>query len=561
MIINIREPEMRFIKTIILSSLLTIINCAGLIAQQENNVILRAMKDELKRSMDEIKYDNHDRPFFISYGITDSRNFSVYATLGAVVQSSEYRNRDKSVRVLVGNYEFNDESLDNDLFSEGTANEIQLPLDDDYFGIRRALWTTTDVVYKGAAQKYKKHQSTLKEQNKKLSDLPHRVFAKAPVIQAIKTDTEAAIDQETLNSYCRQASSVFLDFPELESSDVLINLSHGTKYFVNSEGTVVVEPFSIGILQCRAQGKAKMGEPIYETVEYYAKSPGEFPSMEKLKAEAAALAKKIDDLRNASALEEEYSGPVLFLGPSVAQAFSSSLFSQRESLIASNAILSQNDFRPSATAALDARIGKLVIDNSLTVKATPKLKSFNGKALIGSYDVDDEGVVPPDELILVEKGILKSLLNDRSLSSSSQSVNGHSTGPAVIDISCDKTLVQPALKNALITAARNDGQDFALIVRTNASFGEAMAEVWKVNLDTGNEELIRSSQVGDLSLRNLRRIIGVAADREAYTVQTGGTLASFIVPQGLLLDNITIAPIKLPYLEDQESYVKNPLKN
>ncbi len=552
---------MKFIKKILIGSFLLIIGCHNLNAQQENNVILKAMKDELKRSMDEIKYDNHDRPFFISYGITDSRNFSVYATLGAVVQSSEFRNRDKSVRVLVGNYEFNDESLDNDLFSEGTANEIQLPLDDDYFGIRRALWTTTDVVYKGAAQKYKKHQSTLKEQNKKLSDLPHRVFAKVPVVQSVRPVTDLVIDQETLNTYCRQVSSVFRDFPELESSDVMINLSQGTKYFVNSEGTVVVEPFSIGILQCRAQGKSKTGEPIYETVEYYARTPGEFPSIDKLKSEAAALAKKIDDLRNANVLDEEYSGPVLFLGPSVAQAFNSTLFSQRESLIASNAVLSQNDFRPSATAALDARIGKLVIDNSLTIKATPKLKSFSGKALIGAYDVDDEGVVPPDDLILVEKGILKSLLNDRSLSSSSQSANGHSTGPAVIDISCDKTLTQPELKNALIAAARNDGQEFALIVRTNASFGEAMSEVWKVNLDTGKEELLRSSQVGELSLRNMRRIIGVAADREAYTVQSGGTLASFIVPQGLLLDNIEVAPIKLPYLEDQESYVKNPLKN
>ena len=552
---------MRFIKTISFSSLLFISVSSNIIAQNEDNVILIAMKDELKRSMDEIKYDNHDRPFFISYGVTDSKNFSVYATLGAVVQSSEYRNRDKSVRVLVGNYEFNDESLDNNLFSEATANEIQLPLDDDYFGIRRALWTTTDVVYKGAAQKYKKHQSTLTEQNKKLSDLPHRVFAKVPVVQSVKPGTDLAIDQEALNNYCRQASSVFRDFPELESSDVLINLSHGTKYFVNSEGTVVVEPYSIGIVQCRAQGKAKTGEPIYETVEYYAHTPGEFPSMNKLKADAAALAKKIDDLRNANVLDEEYSGPVLFLGPSVAQAFASTLFSQRESLVASNAILSQNDFRPSATAALDSRIGKLVIDNSLTVKATPKLKSFAGKALIGAYDVDDEGVVPADDLILVEKGILKALLNDRSLSSSSQSANGHSAGPAVIEISCDKSLSHQALKNTLIAAAKNDGQEFALIVRTNASFGEAMSEVWKVNLDTGNEELMRSSQVGELSLRNLRRIIGVAADREAYTVQSGGTLASFIVPQGLLLDNIEIAPIKLPYLEEQESYVKNPLKN
>jgi hypothetical protein len=553
--------EIKISKIILISSLLLAIVSSSLLAQQVDNVILRAMKDELKRSMEEIRYDNHDRPFFISYGITDSKNLSVYATLGALVQSNEYQNRDKSVRVLVGNYEFNDESLDNNLYSEGTANEIQLPLDDDYFGIRRALWTTTDVVYKGAAQKYKKHQATLKEQNKNLGDLPHRVFAKVPVIQSIKPTTPSNTSLAILNDYCRQASSVFRDFPDLESSDVLVNFSYGTKYFVNSEGTVVVEPYSIGIVQCRAQGKTKNGEPIYETVEYYAKAPNEFPSMEKIKNDAKALAEKLNNLRSANVLEEEYSGPVLFLGPSVAQAFATTLFSQRESLIASNAILSQNDYRPAAVAALDARLGKAVIDNSLTIKATPTLKSFRGKTLIGSYDVDDEGVVPPENLVLVEKGILKALLNDRSLSSLSQAANGHSTGPAVIEVSCDKTLSIDALKGALISAAKTDGQDFALIVRTNASFGEAMSEVWKVNLETGEEEVLRSSQVGELSLRTIRRIVGVAADQDAYTIQVGGTLASFIVPKGLLLDDIEIAPIKLPYLEEQDSYVKNPLKN
>lgn len=551
----------KFFRNTSLASILLIISVTSLIAQEETNVILRAMKDELKRSLEEIKYENHDRPFFISYGITDSRNISVYATLGAIVQSSQYQNRDKSVRVLVGSYEFNDESLDNNLFSETTANEIQLPLDDDYFGIRRALWTTTDVVYKGAAQKYKKHQTTLKEQNKKLEDLPHRVFAQVPVIKSIKNIAPIKVDKAILDSYCRQASSVFRDFPELESSDVLINFSYGSKYFVNSEGTMIVEPYSVGIVQCRAQAKTKNGEPIYETLEYYAKELTEFPSMDKLKADAKNLAEKLERLRIADVLEEEYSGPVLFLGPSVAQAFGSTLFSQRESLIASNAILSQNDFRPSASAALDGRIGKLVIDNSLTIKATPKLKTFGGKTLLGSYDVDDEGVVPPQELLLVEKGILKGLLNDRSLTSSSQIANGHSTGPSVIQIVSEKTLSQIELKNSLIAAARNDGQDFALIVRTNASFGEAMSEVWRVNLETGNEELLRSCQVGDLSLRNMRRIIGVGSEQDAYTVQTGGTLASFIVPTGLLLDNVEITPIKLPYLEETESFVKNPLKN
>jgi hypothetical protein len=259
-------------------------------------------------------------------------------------------------------------------------------------------------------------------------------------------------------------------------------------------------------------------------------------------------------------LEEDYSGPGLVLDVAVADVFASTIFSQRESLIASNAILSSTDYRPAATAALDARIGKPIMDNAVTIQAKPKMKSMNGATIIGSYDVDDEGVVPPDQLILVEKGVLKNLLNDRSLTTANQSANGHSNGPAVIEVSTDKGLQPQSLKDALIAAARKEGQDFALIVRGNVKFGEAFAEVWKVNLDSGNEELLRSVQIGNLSLKNLKRIPAAAATQRLYTVQTVGGLASFIVPQGLLLEDIEISPIKLPYLEEQDVYVQNPLK-
>ena len=345
----------------------------------------------MKRSMTEIKYDGHDKPFFISYGITDTKNFSAYATLGAIVQSGEYKSRNKSVRVLVGNYEFNDESLDNNLFSETTANEIQLPLDDDYFGIRRALWTTTDVVYKGAAQKYKKHQSTLKEQNKKLQDLPHRTFAKAPVLQHLTPLPPYSLNKEKWDSYCKQLSAVFKHYPDIESSDVMINISYGSQYFVNSEGTVVVKPYAVAILQCRAQIKTEKGEPVFENITHYASAPEEFPSLDALKSECKALAEKLILLQKSNMLEEEYTGPVLFMGESVGQVFASTLFSYRESLIASNAILSTTDFRPEAATILDSRIGKTILDNTVTIKARPKLKKFKDIRLIGAYDIDDEG--------------------------------------------------------------------------------------------------------------------------------------------------------------------------
>ncbi len=530
--------------------------------QDNDNMILKAMKDEMKRSMTEIKYEGHEKPFFISYGINDVQNFMAYASLGAMIQSGEYKSRSKSVRVLVGDYEFNDESLDNNLFSETTANEIQLPLEDDYFGIRRALWTTTDVVYKGAAQKYKKHQSTLKEQNKTLKDLPHRTFAKVPVVQSIAPALPYKLEKEKWESYCKKLSSVFRSYPAIESSDVMMNVSYGSQYFVNSEGTVVVKPYRIAVINCRAQVKTEKGEPIFENIIHYGSMPEEFPVIEDLMVEVKSLADKLIALRKSNTLEEEYSGPVLFLGAPVAEVFASTLFSYREALVASNAIVSATDFRPDAASTLDARIGKLIVDNTLTIKSNPKLKKFRDIPLLGTYDLDDEGVAPPDELILVENGILKTLLNDRSLTSASQVANGHSSGPAVIEIYSNKTSATQQLKESLIQSARKDGLDYGIIIRGKALFGEGVAEVWKVNLDTGEEELLRSAQLGEITLKNLKRIGGSERAQEVHTVQTAdGNLASFIVPASLLLEQVDISPLKLPYFDQEEIYLESPLNN
>jgi hypothetical protein len=258
-------------------------------------------------------------------------------------------------------------------------------------------------------------------------------------------------------------------------------------------------------------------------------------------------------------LQEVYAGPVLFYGPAVAHALVSSLFSFRENLVATNAILSAQDYRPESSTALDTRVGKLVADHSITVKATPTQEEFQGQPLVASYAVDSEGVVPATELTLIEHGILKNMLNDRSLTRPDQKANGHSDGPAVINISTDKHFSPAAIKAELIAAAKKEGLEFAIIIRGGAGFGSGMTEIWKVDLETGNEELLRPAQLGEISLKHLRRVGGSTASQAAYTVETEDSrLASFIVPTALLLDNIDLAPLKLPYLKD-ENVVSSPL--
>ncbi|MEP6738424.1 MAG: metallopeptidase TldD-related protein, partial [Chryseolinea sp.] len=424
-------------------------------AQSDERVILKAMKDELKRSM-EIRETGYDKPFYISYRIDDLKNYTVYASLGAIIQAGETKNRAKSVRVLVGDYEFNDESLDNNTFSEPSAREIQLPEEDDYYGIRRALWTTTDIVYKGAAQKFRKNQNSLKEQGKSLSDVPHRTFAKVPVIQKQDQPVALVLDEDAIRNYARRLSDVFRNFSELESSEVIISVTGSDNYFVNSEGTVVIKPDQLAVMQCRAQLRSKVGEPIFENLVYYAQTLNELPQLDRAMAEAKAMCDKLVKLKECESLEEEYSGPVLFLGPAVANLFSAALFSYRETLMASNAIQNTNDFRPDAAGQLDARLDKIVIDNSITIRALPFMKKFGNTSLLGAYEVDDEGVAPASELMLIEKGVLKNLLNDRSLVKHGQKANGHSTGPGVLEITSAKQFTEKQLKQSLLTTAKND---------------------------------------------------------------------------------------------------------
>src|SRR5262245_2542214 len=123
-------------------------SCA--LAQETQSVVQRAMRDELDRGMKELKAEGFDKPFFINYTILDQKVTQIAASFGALVRSVETRSRQAtSVRLLVGDYEFNDESLNSEMGGQ-QDNNLPLPIEDDYIGIRRSLWISTDNVYRGA---------------------------------------------------------------------------------------------------------------------------------------------------------------------------------------------------------------------------------------------------------------------------------------------------------------------------------------------------------------------------------------------------------------------------
>ncbi len=126
--------------------------------QNQNDVIARAMQDEMKRSMSELHIEAQERPYFISYKIVDRKSMQVHASLGALTSSGETRNRALTVTVRVGGYD-----LDNGNFNGGIGSMVELfnslgsgsnvlPLDDNYDELRRKLWLATDAAYKRAVE-------------------------------------------------------------------------------------------------------------------------------------------------------------------------------------------------------------------------------------------------------------------------------------------------------------------------------------------------------------------------------------------------------------------------
>jgi predicted Zn-dependent protease len=537
--------------------------------QAQDDVVLKALQDEVQSNIKGLKLADHEKPFFIMYNLHEQKSYSIAASLGALSASDENSQRAKSnARILVGDYEFNDESLEDNLFSRLTAIEINLPVEDDYFGIRRAYWSTTDKVYRDAARHFERHKETLKELGKPLNDVPHRSFAKSNSVQIISTLKPYTFDKTKLEIEARNLSARFLNHPDIVHSGVAIQYTEGYDYLVNSEGTVAKIPFTLALFIAVVQNKNAGGEFALQQITHMAKTPEGFPTAQQLATEIEKMISKAEGQFALPKFDEEYSGPVLLTGKVVAELFSYELLKGKESIIAKHDIPKLDGYQYDNKTSVNEKIGKSFCNESITVKAKPKLKSFNNIDLLGSFDIDNEGIVPADELTVIENGVLKNLLNDRTITHSSHKANGFSSGAGVLEITSSMKDSEKALKDKLIAQAKKEGLDYAMILREENDQQVGLFGVYKVSVADGKEVLVKNASLGQISPKALKRILGASEKYTAHNLVSGRgadlshavpDITSFIVPEYLLLEELEMAPSRMPTL-NQEEYVSSPLK-
>jgi hypothetical protein len=549
-------------------------------ACQEQDPLLRAMKDELLRSR-QLRIISLDAPYFIEYRVADETNFSVNASLGALVASNLATLRIPLVKLRVGDYNFdNTNHLYSDAYSGSRYDPDQLPQDADYLSFRHVFWLATDRAYKTAEDAIARKRSSLKNMNMP-DHLPD--FSKVPPVQAVLPIRKQPVNESLWKDRVVKLSAIFDAYPRVLSSSVEMQISQATNYLVNSEGTVERTPENLSHIRVLARGLAPDGTQVRDAVVIQAFDAGALPADTELRRQAAEVAEHVTALSQAPP-GEAYDGPVLFEAAAAAQLFGQLLGDNLK--LTRKPIVDAGRTAPYLPSELENRVGSRILPEWMDVVDDPTQTEWRGHTLLGHYLYDVEGV-SPTPLALVEKGTLKTFLLTRTpVLKGFDTSNGRArmTGAFGADaagfgnlfVRASQTMPFPALKKKLMYLCTQGNKPYGILIRkldypSSASLdefrriaGSAQSGgtrpvtlpllVYRVYPD-GKEELVRNLRFRGLSTRSLKDIVGASdenyvfdfIDSNAMFALMGAgsfTTSVSVIAPSLLFDELELEPIQ-----------------
>jgi predicted Zn-dependent protease len=528
---------------------------ASPLLRAEDDAVSRAMHDEMQRSMQKLKLEQFDKPYFISYLVVDNELKEVAATLGSVLSSIENNSRLLLVTVRVGDY-----ALDSGNFlSMSTAPEgmnsfamggaIQLPLDDNYNELRRKIWLTTDRAYKRALEDFSGKQGALKNRNRSESIAD---FSKAAPVSVTDAAARADLDLQKATQLVREVSAVFRQSPWIQTSRTQLVMFNRQERYLNSEGSSVVRRQPRFALRVTASAQAPDGLPLNDFIAAYGNSLKELPSQAALLSQVRELQSEFQKLQ-AAPLQGRYEGPVLFEGQAAGEVFARHFaggLSAVPPAVSSNDQVAQT-LRQQASGMLD-RVGTRVLPIFIDVADDPTATHLKDQLLFGNYKVDQEGVIAR-RTSLIDHGILKTVLTTRApvrgIGESTGNLRELGVAPSNLFVSSDKTSTSEELRQQLLDSAKTQGNPYGLIVRRLS--GKSATLAYRIYQD-GREELVRNADITELTSASFKNITAVSSERSVYTeaapfksvfnlsgASGGQPLVSYVVPS-MLFSDVTI---------------------
>lgn len=493
--------------------------------------VLQAMQEELDRSKAELKMANVPAPFYIEYRVLDTDDYQLQAGFGATEFERRGRFRFAHVVVRVGDY-----NMDS-YFESGTGEAASVSIDDDVPALRHALWLATDSAYKAAGEALTAKQGLYKrfaiEQT--VDD-----FSREPAVHSLLPTVSLDFDARKWRELLESATRLYREFPEIQNVGASVRFSANNLYFVNTEGTVLRSGKTSYSISETGGTQAADGMRLERSPGDLFADPRELPSAEKIQADTRAMLETLTNLRKAPIVEEEYRGPVLFSADAVNDVV--------ETLLAANVVARkpQPTVSSRTLGPFSASYHSRVLPDFFSLADDPTLTQFEGKSLVGSYPVDDEGVraVP---VTVVEKGILENYLIGRRPIRGFPQSNGHGrlaqngqTEPSigVLLLRPAQPVSRQALEAKLLELCRQQERPYCYSVDT---LGPRLSPrvLYRLWTSDGHQELVRGAEFQELDTRSLRSDV-VAAGNDYLASNRLGLTPRTIISPSILFDELVV---------------------
>ena len=441
-----------------------------------------------------------------------------------------------STQVLVGTFKRNSE------LQLGQYVKSGIQAASTYDVVRRAFWMGSDNGYKYNLNTYAQKMNYLNS-----NPLPAAI-EKIPDMQRMApvTDIQPSyafdINETKLKDIVCQVSAVFKDFKDLTNTSATIEGAYDDTYRVTSENVNLKQPHSYAKLKVKATLNLSDGSRQQDGFTLVFNTPDEIPSAETLMAKTRKFAEDFVALKDVAVLDDTYKGPVMFEDMAAVYPFTENLLTTNK--LYAKVMLAPND------KALGKKIGKKILDPRIDISNYTSLPEYKGNKLIGAYSIDADGIKPEAEMNIVEKGVLKQILNRATPTEHAM----HSTGSArftnnpqgvylttsigTLHIKATGTMDADKMKKELIKLGKKKKLEYVYKITSPA--GAESLQLFQINVKTGEEKPARITAAVLPSLSQLENIAAISSQENVYNLSKEVN-TSVICPSAIILNDIELS--------------------
>jgi predicted Zn-dependent protease len=498
---------------------------SGNVSADPEPPLLAIMQQELDRAMAALgKAD--PAAYFLSYSVTEVNGSAIIANNGAITSSPSRRDRVASISVRVGSQDF-DNTHGGNRFGSFSIN---IPLEDQPDAIARDLWLNTDRLYKRSAQTYQAVKTNTKVQAAEEDASPDFSIEK-PAVNIGARGIPIKYDQQQWENKLRRYSAIFNNYPEIESSTLILLADSPTKYFVSSEGARVVTSRPLIRILAIAAAHADDGMELVRAETFEASSIEKLPPETEIVSRIEKMAVDLKQLRSAPVIEP-FSGPALLSGRAAAVFFHE---------VVGHRLEGQRQRGADEGQTFTKKVNQPVLPSFLSVEDDPTLRAIEGVELSGRYDFDEEGR-PGERVELITSGILKQFLMSRLPVKGFLRSNGH--GRAQVGMSpagrqgnlivrSSNSIADDKLRSRLIDEIKKQQKPYGLYFEDIAggftltmrgmpqSFQIRPLMVWRVYPDGRPDQLVRGVDIIGTPLTALGRIMLTGQKLQVFNGECG----------------------------------------